>query len=262
MAKSRIIGIDVQNIEGYKPKHFMLIACAVLHRECYYCASISKNIIDVKLCEKGLHDIGAQKMSSRLQTEIDSIDPDKYDAILFAYGLCNNGTMGLHSKLPIVIPRAHDCITLLMGAKEKYQQYFNKNPGTYYQSSGWIERETACVDNPESTISQIGIGSYQEYVDKYGEENAKYLMETLGMMKNYDKLAYIDTHVGDFQDYKKQVQSEASDKGWKYEEIQGSIELLLRLVNGEWNDSDFLVIPPGCTSQPSYDDNIIKSQNE
>ena len=49
MAKSQIIGTDAQNSELYKPKHFMLIACAVLHRECYYCASISKNIIDVKL---------------------------------------------------------------------------------------------------------------------------------------------------------------------------------------------------------------------
>ena len=24
-----------------------------------------------------------------------------------------------------------DCLTLLLGSKEKYQEYFNKNPGTY-----------------------------------------------------------------------------------------------------------------------------------
>ncbi len=174
-----------------KPKHYMLIACAVLYRECYYSAAISKNIIDIKLCEKGLHDIGAAKMSTRLQSEIDDIDPNNYDAILLAYGLCSNGTMGLRSKIPIVLPRAHDCITLLMGSKEKYQQYFNQNTGTFYRSSGWIERGTSSLDNPESTVSQMGISTYQEYVEKYGEDNAKYLMETLGSMAHYNKLAYI-----------------------------------------------------------------------
>jgi hypothetical protein len=253
-----------------KPKHYMLIACAVLHRECYYCAAISKNIIDIKLCEKGLHDIGATKMSARLQAEIDSVEANNYDAILLAYGLCNNGTMGLHSKIPIVLPRAHDCITLLMGSKEKYQQYFNQNTGTFYRSSGWIERDTTsdCIEhgtsyinNPESTVSQMGISSYQEYVKKYGEENAKYLMETLGMMSHYNKLAYIDTPGGDFQNYKDNVKKNAIEKGWKYEEIEGNIDLLLRLLNGQWDDNDFLIIPSGYTSEPSYDESIIKSKS-
>ena len=86
------------------PKQYILIACAVLYRECYYCAAISKSIVDIKLCEKGFHDIGAEKMSTRLQSEIDAIDTNKYDAILLAYGLCNNGTAGLRSSIPIVVP--------------------------------------------------------------------------------------------------------------------------------------------------------------
>jgi hypothetical protein len=244
-----------------KPKHYMLIACAVLYRECYYCAALSNNIIDIKLCEKGLHDIGAAKMSTRLQSEIDDIDPNNYDAILLAYGLCSNGTMGLRSKIPIVLPRAHDCITLLMGSKEKYLQYFNQNTGTFYRSSGWIERETSSLDNPESTVSQMGISTYQEYVEKYGEDNAKYLMEILGSMAHYNKLAYIDTDVGNFQHYKNDVKKTAAEKGWKYEEVQGNIDLLLRLLNGEWDDNDFLVISPGSTSEPSHDESIIKSKS-
>ncbi len=175
-----------------KPQHYMLIVCAVLYRECYYCATLSKNVVDIKLCEKGLHDIGAEKMSVKLQAEIDAIEADNYDSILLAYGLCNYGTTGLRSKIPIVIPRAHDCITLLMGSKEKYKQYFNQNTGTYYRSSGWIERETSSQTNPDSTTAQMGISTYQEYVEKYGEENARYLMETLGTMKHYNKLAHID----------------------------------------------------------------------
>jgi len=242
-----------------EPKHLMLIACAVLHRECYHCASISKNIIDIKLCEKGLHDIGAAKMSARLQAEIDAVPADKYDAILLAYGLCNNGTVGLRAKLPIVIPRAHDCISLLLGSKERYKEYFDKNPGTYYRSSGWIERDSSYKAGPDGTISQMPSSLYQEYADKYGYENAKYLMETLGAMPHYNKMAYIDTHVGNCINYKKQTQADAEERGWTYEEIQGDTGLLQRLMDGPWSENEFLVIEPNHTAQPSFDNEIIKS---
>lgn len=246
-----------------QPKRYMLIACAVLYRECYYCAALSRNVVDVRLCEKGLHDIGAEKMSARLQIEIDAVDAGKYDAILLAYGLCNNGTLGLHAKIPIVLPRAHDCITLLLGSKEKYLEYFNQNSGTYFRSSGWIERETSCLDNPDSTMSQMGLSTYREYVEKYGEENAKYIMETLGGgMQHYSRLAYIDTHVGDMQNYKDDVARQAAEKNWKYDEVQGSTDLIMRLLNGEWDDKDFLTLYPGQIAEASHDECIIRTKNE
>lgn len=108
-----------------------LIACEVLFREICYCAAGCSNIVDITFMEKGLHDVGAKKMSEKLQAEIDRVDAEKYDAILLCYGLCNNGISGLRSPLPLVIPRAHDCITLLMGSKEKYRAYFDKNPGYF-----------------------------------------------------------------------------------------------------------------------------------
>ena len=111
-----------------KQHRYMMISCAVLSRECYHCASISKNSIDLKIIEQGLHDIGEERMSSSLQAEIDTVDTDKYDAILLAYGLCNNGVRTLHSSLPIVLPRAHDCITLLMGSSTAYMDYLTIIP--------------------------------------------------------------------------------------------------------------------------------------
>ena len=97
----------------------MLIACAVISRECYHCAAVSDNIIDIRILDKDLHDMGERKMSAILQDAIDAVDTEKYDAILLGYGLCNNGVRGLRSTLPLVIPRAHDCITLLLGSKDK-----------------------------------------------------------------------------------------------------------------------------------------------
>lgn len=241
-------------------KHYKLIACAVLYRECYCCASISKNIIDLIILEQGLHDIGEKKMSGRLQEEIDNAEPEKYDAILLGYGLCNLGIKGLNSRIPLVIPRAHDCITLLMGSKERYLEYFNENPGTFYQSVGWMERAKDHLSNPESTTTLMGMKTYQEYVEKYGEENAKYIMDTLGGgLKNYSKLSYIDTNVVSFISLKDEQKKIASDEGWEYEELKGSTDLLLSIMNGEWEESNFLVVKPGCSVEPSYDLSIVKS---
>lgn len=243
-----------------KPKNYMLIACAVIYRESCYCAAIAKNIVDIRILDKGLHDIGDAKMSAMLQKEIDAIDNQLYDAILLGYGLCNNGVIGLHSSLPLIIPRAHDCITLLMGSKEEYKRYFDNNPGTYYQSIGWMERGTSSLENIEESIPfQLGIKGYEHYVEKYGEENAKYIMETLGTgIDNYSKLAFIDTSVGNTRHYKEQVKSNAKEKGWQYEELSGNTRILLQMMNGKWDEDVFLVVKAGKTIAPTYDDNIIK----
>jgi len=242
-----------------RTKRYKLIACEILFRELCYCASMSKNIVDVVFLPKRLHDVGEKKMSARLQEEIDNGDPDGYDAILLAYGLCNNGIRGLRAVLPMVVPRAHECITLLMGSKEAYQSHFDQHPGTFYHSPGWIERDQGLGNNDENIFAQLGMNrTYQEYVEKYGEENARYLMEMFGdLLKNYHRLAYIDCGFGNFQQYKDYSREEAQTRNWEYEEVQGNLNLLMRLVNGEWDPEAFLVIPPQKTIRPSYDAGII-----
>lgn len=241
------------------PQRYLVIACEIMFREVSLCAARSRNVIDVSFMPKGLHDIGEVKMSARLQAEIDKVDASRYAAILLAYGLCNNGIRGLHAGCPMVAPRAHDCITLLLGSKEKYADYFATNAGTYYYSPGWIERDAGSDGGSDNIMTQLGINrSYDEYVAKYGEKNAKYLMEVLGdWTKNYKKLAYIDTGVGDPTALKAHTQAEAEKRGWEYEELQGNLLLLQRLVDGEWDADAFLVIPPEQTLKPTYDDKII-----
>lgn len=243
-----------------KQHRYMMIACAVLSRECYHCASISKNSIDVKIIEQGLHDIGEERMSSSLQAEIDAIDTDKYDAILLAYGLCNNGVRTLQSSLPIVLPRAHDCITLLMGSKSAYMDYFNNNPGTFFQSVGWTERAEDNLSNPKSTTREMGMSSYEDYVNQYGEENAKYLMETLNdHLKNYSRLAYIDTGLPNTEEYEEEAKLWAKEQGWDFSKIQGNTSLISKLMAGDWNKEEFLIVDPGQSIEPSHDDGIVKA---
>lgn len=244
-----------------EPKRLLALACAVLARECYHCAATSPNVVDVELVDKGLHDVGTAKMREALQQRLDRISVERYDAILLVYGLCNNGIVGLRAPLPMIVPRAHDCITLFMGSKERYRDYFDKHCGVYYQTTGWIERGTIEPAGQQSTTNQLGIGSYQDYVELYGEENAQYIMSVLGDgLNNYDKLAYIDMHIGKFREYRERVKRDSASKGWKYEEINGSLRLLKQLFDGDWREDEFLVVPVGQTIKQTHDAKIIKAK--
>ena len=236
-------------------KRFIAVSCDILFREICFCASKSKNVVDVLFKNKGLHDLGTARMSEELQIVINQIECCKYDAILLGYGLCNNGIGGLHAPIPIVVPRAHDCITLLMGSREKYAAYFAKNPGTYYYTSGWLERN----ESDAGVTKQLGIGkSYQEYVDEYGEENAEYIMSMLGnWVTNYSKATFINNGIGDVESNIAKSKAVAEKNNWEYEEITGNISLIERLVDGEWNEEDFLIVPGNHKIVPSNDERIL-----
>lgn len=92
-------------------KRFKVIACEIAFRELCFCASQANAVVDFTFMPKGLHDKSAEKMRLALQHEIDQVECHKYEAILLAYGLCSCGVVGLTSQLPLVIPKAHDCIT-------------------------------------------------------------------------------------------------------------------------------------------------------
>ena len=240
-------------------RRLKLIACEIMFREVCLCAARSANIIDIAFMPKGLHDIGEKQMVERLQAEIDRTDNEKYEAILLCYGLCNNGIRGLHAGIPLVIPRAHDCITLLMGSRRRYKDYFDANPGTFFKSPGWIERETNPQDVEGSVTSQLGMNrTYEEYAALYGEENAEYLAEMLGgWTKHYQKIAFINTGTGDIIRDRQTAREEAGGRQWAYEELEGDLGLLTRLLEGDWNAEDFLVTPPGHSIQASGDDGVV-----
>jgi len=243
-------------------KRFRLIACEIFYREVNYCIAHAPHVVDVIFMPKALHDIGKEKMMQRLQEEIDSTDKFFYDALLLGYGLCNHGTVGLHASLPMIIPRAHDCIAILMGSAKTYKHYFDSHQGTYFLSCGWIERGLCCGNNPESVTSQLGIScNYEDYVKLYGEENAAFLYETLGQWTaHYCRYAYINNGLGNVNYYRGYARQKAREQQWEYEEIPGSLCLFEELVSGCWDEERFLIIPPGKEIKPSYDEKIIKTE--
>ncbi len=220
---------------------FQFIVCKVMQQEAYFCAARSKNVIDIVLMQQGLHE-EPDKLRSEVQKALDRTDDSQgrvYDASLLGYGLCSNGIVGLSAKIPIVVPRGHDCITLLLGSKDKYQQYFDTHRGVYWYSPGWIE-----------TGDQPGRQRYEqllkEYKEKYGDDNAKYLMETeQNWIKEYNWATYIDWGLANSNEDKKYTKRCAKFLGWKYDELKGNPSLMQRLVDGDWSDKEFLIVEPG-----------------
>lgn len=247
-----------------QPKRLLLIGCEVFYREACVAAAKSGLVVDLEFLPKSLHDIGEGPMSARLQATIDQAlaerSPEDWpEAIVLLYGLCNNGIQGLHAPIPLIVARAHDCVTLLLGSRARYNEHFDANPGTFYKSPGWIERDSDPNANPASVTSRMGIShNYAELVEQYGEENAEYLMETMGnWLKHYRRLSFINTGVGPQQKYRTISIAQAEENQWSYEEVPGDTRLIDKLVTGNWDDEDFLTIPPGQTIRVTHDEQIV-----
>jgi hypothetical protein len=229
---------------------YHVVACRVLWREFGHFDALSKNSFDLVFLKQGLHET-PDLLRKALQEAVDAAD-ERCAAVILGYGLCSSGLEGLRAgKHKIVVPRAHDCITFLLGSKEKYQAYFDNHPGTYWYSPGWIE-----------TGTQPGRERYEnllkQYVEKYGEENAEYLM---GMEQNwfkaYSNAAYVDLGVGDSAAYKEYTKECARWLKWNCDDIKGDSTLVKNLLEGRWNEKDYLVVNPGETIIATHDEKII-----
>jgi hypothetical protein len=240
----------------------LFIGCEVLFREICLLSATAEPCIDHRWLSQGLHDLGAEKMRARLQEELENIPEGIYDGIILGLGLCNNSIVELgHPTLPLIVPRAHDCITLFMGSRQAYADYFNAHPGTYYLTAGWIERDEINLESLDDNIQNtLGLTmQYETLVAQYGEDNAAYLMEELGdLTTHYSRLAYIDTGVDTNGRYSALAEELAAAKEWEFEVLTGDLSLLRRLVNAEWDD-DFVIVPPGGSIQACHDFSIICS---
>lgn len=239
-----------------------VIACKVLYREISMISADLPNLIDVTYLRQGYHNT-PDLLRATLQAEIDAIDSGtdphtvdteniQLDAILLAYGLCSNGVAGIKSKkYPIVVPRGHDCITLLLGSKEKYQHYFDTHRGVYWYTKGWIEQTVMPGKERYESI-------YQEYVSKYGEENAKYLIEMeQGWLGKYEWATFIDWPQFDNSEQIQYTKKCAEFLNWNFDVQPGDDTLLRDFLSGNWDDERFLIVPPGCKITPTHDDKII-----
>jgi len=176
------------------------IICQVFTREMEDVIARSRHSVDLEVIPMGLHSRGAD-MHIFLQERIYAADDAGYDAILLGYALCGRGTEGLQAgKTPIVMPRAHDCIGVLMGGHQAFESYLQNNVGSYFRSPGWVEFQNSSSGlEPPFAMERRQLNersSLQELTAVYGEENAKFLFEQFNAFrKHYKGLTYISLPV-------------------------------------------------------------------
>ena len=248
---------EEQSMYGTREK-WILIACEIFFREIAFFASSCEKIVHPIFLPKGLHDRGGEAMREYIQKEIDRCDKEECEKILLGYGLCNNGIAGIQARShPLIVPKVHDCISLFLGSKERYQDYFFQNTGTYFHTTGWIERRS-----PGNEFFDNQLGPQQDMeslIQKYGEENAHYIAQTLNPLQHYHKIGFISLAIPGIPDYQIYSQRIAKDHNLEWEKIEGDPSFLKRLVDGPYQSEEFLTVAPGEIIAATGDERILSS---
>ena len=246
------------------------IACKVFARELSLLIARSPAVIDVTWIPQGLHSYPSL-LRDEIQAEIDRTEapwdrpdaparpPEEYSGIILAFGLCSRAIAGLSStRLPIIVPKSHDCIALLLGSHKRYREQFDAAPGTYWFSPGWIE-QAAFPSGEQCALMK------ERFAELYGDDNGEYLVELeRDSLASYTRAALITWPHLDRPEYEARLQEIAEDFGWKAERVSGDHQWMQRILDGDWRDEEAVSCPPGMTLDASNDDEIISivSQEE
>lgn len=201
-----------------------VIACDALRDEVLHVS----DGMEVEFCAAKLHD-DPDRLRTTLNERIAATPGSR--TILLAYGRCCNGTAGLEAgSHRLVLPAVDDCISLLLGSRDRYLNEFRQCPGTYYYTRGWIDY----ISDPYQT--------YLKLVPKYGEEKARSLSQL--ELANYARLALIDTGSYPLHEYESYVRTVGAFYGIRDVHLRGSLRLLHKLVRGPHGE-EFLVVEAG-----------------
>lgn len=256
-----------------------LIACEIAVREFSWAISQARNVVFPEFLPQGYHD-NVETGRRVIQDCIDAAEETPAEAVILGYALCSNIAAGLRARTkPLVLLRAHDCITWFLGSKERYAAEFEEHPGCYYYTAGWLNVHRSSSQGGPQAASRgwrdrgdpaaaggtgaIISGTYEEIVEKYGEDNAQYLWEMANAwITHYTHGVYVRFPFTDHLDCRERVHAICAQNGWEYAEREGDPELFLRWIDGPWDREQFLVVEPGRSIVPTFDGRIITIAKE
>lgn len=208
--------------------HARLIACQVLSEPL---RALLARGTSIDVLPMSLHTRPAQ-LRVALQQAIDAVD-GHYDPIFLGYGLCSQAVVGLRaSSSRLVLPKAHDCISILLGSETARRREARAAAGSYFLSKGWIGAGGGSMFSEEARLAE-----------RYGEARAERLMA--GIMRHYNRLAYVcmPRETGG-DDGRRHAALQARRHGLDYVELPGSTALLEAMLSGPWN-AHVIVVDPG-----------------
>ncbi len=228
------------------------IACEVVLRELCLVAATSPHTLDLVFTKKDAHDY-RDTLRAAVQQEIDAAEADtvEYDAVLLAYGLCGGGLVDIQARsTPLILPRAHDCCTLFLGSKERFAEHFRNSPSQPFSAVGYMERGDTLFHVGGSDPDEL---SLRQLIDKYGEDNARYIWDTMHPHAQDQPVVFVDVPETTPREALKTAQEQAEAAGREFVVLPGSTELLKQLVHGQWDPNAFLRVEPGQRTSGVYD---------
>jgi hypothetical protein len=176
-----------------------------------------------------------KQLKAELQAAIDRLD-GSCETILLGYGLCSNAVLGLVSRSArLVLPRIHDCIGVFLGSHKEYLREMGTEPA-FFLTQGYIRGYQSDGSGP--------MAEFERVAERHGTARAERLMGKL--MSAYKRLVYIRTDQAlDIEADRAYAHQMAELFHMRYEERAGTSELLRRMIAGDWNTTDFVVVEPG-----------------
>lgn len=199
----------------------------------------------IRWLEMGLHDHPSD-LRAKVQEVIAEIETDpEVGIILLAYGQCGNGLSGVRAgRCPLVLPRAHDCISILLGGIDPHANALKDEPGTYFYSPGWIRGKR--VPGPDRW-EQIK----QTYTERYPDD-PELVLELMDvdreLFQHHRRAAYIDiTNNSEAESYCRDC---ARHLGWDFVRMRGDASFLRDLLSGNHSPARFLIAQAGEVLSP------------
>lgn len=231
-----------------------LITCDVLRDEFAALTATRPHVVHVELMQQGLHNT-PQILQQTLRDTVRALEQKiNCAAIVLGYGLCSRGIENVSTQRALlVVPRAHDCITLLLGSKERYARYVAEHPGCYWYSPGWNRCHTPPGPERYEKLRE-------QYAQKYDPDDVDFLMENeQHWFKAYNRATYVDIGIGATPQDIAYTQRCAQWLGWDFDRQQGDPALLCELLDGPWHAERFLVLQPGQTATMTADESVIRA---
>jgi len=195
----------------------LLITCPLL-KEGVALAQKEAGVFLLTLCLPAL----VHEQPSALPQALDALlaGREATGPLLLAGGWCGNSLAGYRPPLPLVVPKASDCLELLLFPEKKEK-------GVYYLSDAWLESDNSLLRQ------------YQRACVKYGEKEASLLYRRI--FAGYHSLCVLENPVLPPQRLEEALFL-AQALRLELKRASASTLLLQKMLLGDW-DEHFLILP-------------------
>jgi hypothetical protein len=144
---------------------------------------------------------------------------------------------------------------------------FTAEPGTFWYVHDYLERtgDGSPFGGVGAVSDATARATYEEYVARYGDDNAAYLMEALGAWHaHYSRAAYVELLMADPRGAaatEARARDDAERRDWAFTKLPGDLVLVKRLIDADWGVDDFLVLQPGERLAMSFDEGVIRGDS-